>query len=87
MAEGEELDVETLAAARPKMAQGERSRSFTQMRQCVLSVSSVTVTIGSNVVTVMTAMTVALVATVERGGEDRPKRERRDVGDMEPVPH
>ncbi len=68
-------DLETLAAALLKMAQGERTLIIRQMRRCVRNVNSVTVmTVVRAIVT-----TVARVVTVE----DRPRRERRDVGDMQ----
>ncbi len=80
-AEGEELDVETLAAALLKMAQGERSlivppdapmrakREFRE-RDDRFERRGDRNDRGPR-------------DRAERGGEDRPKRERRDVGDME----
>ncbi|WP_447863826.1 DEAD/DEAH family ATP-dependent RNA helicase [Kluyvera sichuanensis] len=83
-AEGEELDVETLAAALLKMAQGERSlivppdapmrpkREFRdrddRFERRDRNDRNDRGPRGDR---------------AERGGEDRPKRERRDVGDME----
>ncbi len=63
-AEGEELDVETLAAALLKMAQGERSL-IRRTRRCVHVVNSAIVTIVSTVVaTVMIAARAAIAKIV-----------------------
>ncbi|WP_133159257.1 DEAD/DEAH family ATP-dependent RNA helicase [Superficieibacter electus] len=79
-AEGEELDIETLAAALLKMAQGERSlivppdapmrprREFRDRDDRAPRDRNDRGPRGDR---------------PERGGEDRPRRERRDVGDMQ----
>jgi ATP-dependent RNA helicase DeaD len=79
-AEGEELDVETLAAALLKMAQGERSlivppdapmRPKREFRD------------RDDRFERRDRNDRGPRDRNDRGGEDRPKRERRDVGDME----
>ncbi len=79
-AEGEELDIETLAAALLKMAQGERAlivppdapmrpkREFRDRDERAPRDRNDRAPRGDR---------------PERGGEDRPRRERRDAGDMQ----